>query len=34
MMISWMRIVKSIKLMSDDELDKISKVGKSMLQRE
>ena len=30
------RIVKSIKLMSDDddELDKITKVGESVLQRE
>ena len=30
-----MKIVKSIKLMSDDdELDKISDVGESVLQRE
>ena len=34
-MTSWMKIVKSIKLMSDDdELDKISEVGESVLQRE
>ena len=33
---SWKRIVKSVKLMSDcdDVLDKISKVGESLLQRE
>ena len=31
----WMKTMKSIKLMSDDdELDKISKVGESVLQRE
>ena len=31
----WMRIMMSIKLMSDDdELDKISKVGESVLQIE
>ena len=30
----WMRIGKSIKLMSDnDKLDKISEVGESQLQR-
>ena len=35
MIMSWKRIVKSIKLMSDDdELDKISKVEESILQRE
>ena len=39
MTMSWMMIVKldedSIKLMSDDdELDKISEVGESVLQRE
>ena len=34
-MVSWMRIVKSIKLMSDDdELYKISKLGESILQSE
>ena len=32
---SWMRFVKSIKLMSDDdELQKISKVGESVLHKE
>ena len=33
---SWTIIVKSIKLMSDDDenLDKISMVGESVLQRE
>ena len=32
----WMRIVKSYKLMSDNDhqLDKISEVGESVLQRE
>ena len=34
-MTCWMRIVKSVKLISDDDdMDKISEVGESMLQRE
>ena len=35
-MTCWIRIVKSVKLMhhdDDDEVDKISKVGESVLQR-
>ena len=34
-LMSWMRIVKFIKMMSgdDDKLDKINKVGESMLPR-